>query len=95
MRSFLILSLSLALGYQSWAQSSLEEVKAQAAAFSGALEAQSTQPASSDWVMHVVRIRTVLEFGVEIPLIAEFSINPEVELYFSKRPPKTAAGTLP
>lgn len=32
-----------------------------------------------------VRVRTVLEVGVEIPLISDFALAPEVELYFTSK----------
>jgi hypothetical protein len=32
-----------------------------------------------------VRVRTVLEAGVEIPLISDFALAPEVELYFTSK----------
>lgn len=31
-----------------------------------------------------VRVRTSLEFALEIPALGELSLRPEVELYFSK-----------
>lgn len=48
-----------------------------------ALEENETNM-SQVWAWDVVRVRTVLELGVEIPMISKFSINPEVELFFSK-----------
>jgi len=36
-------------------------------------------------VLKTIRVRTRLEFGIEIPLIASFKLKPEVELYFSKK----------
>jgi hypothetical protein len=38
----------------------------------------------ASWKMHRVRVRTRLEFGIEIPLLAKLKIKPEVELYFDK-----------
>ena len=32
-----------------------------------------------------VRVRTVLEAGLEIPFISDFAIAPEVELYFTSK----------
>lgn len=32
-----------------------------------------------------VRVRTILEVGVEIPLISDFALAPEVELYFTSK----------
>lgn len=32
----------------------------------------------------VIRIRTVLQLGVDIPFISKFSVNPEVEFCFKK-----------
>jgi hypothetical protein len=32
-----------------------------------------------------VRVRTVFEAGVEIPLISDFALAPEVELYFTSK----------
>ena len=39
----------------------------------------------TDWKMHRVRVRTRMEFGIEIPLLAKFKIKPEIELYFDKK----------
>lgn len=33
----------------------------------------------------LIRVRTTLEIGVEIPLISKFSVKPEAEFYFSKK----------
>lgn len=33
----------------------------------------------------VIRIRSVFELGVEVPYFTNFSINPEIELYFTKK----------
>jgi len=38
------------------------------------------------WHWDVIRVRTVLEVGVVVPLISNFSLNPEIELYLTKRP---------
>lgn len=35
--------------------------------------------------LETVRVRTVLEAGVEIPLISDFALAPEVELYFTSK----------
>lgn len=34
---------------------------------------------------NLVRVRTILELGIQVPLLASFSINPEIEFYFSKK----------
>ena len=39
----------------------------------------------TSWEMYRVRVRTRLEFGIEIPLLAKFKIKPEIELFFDKR----------
>lgn len=36
------------------------------------------------FMMNKIRIRTRLEIGLEIPLIAKLKIKPEMELYFTK-----------
>ncbi|MFP5492818.1 MAG: hypothetical protein ACLGG0_15050 [Bacteriovoracia bacterium] len=35
--------------------------------------------------LETVRVRTILEVGVEIPLISDFALAPEVELYFTSK----------
>lgn len=39
----------------------------------------------SHWSWSVVRVRAVLELGIKVPVLATFSVNPEVELYFTKK----------
>lgn len=39
----------------------------------------------TDWNWTVIRARVILEMGFEIPAIASVSVNPEVELYFTKQ----------
>ncbi len=34
--------------------------------------------------LELIRVRTVLEVSVEIPGISSVSVNPEIELYFSR-----------
>lgn len=38
----------------------------------------------SDLFLELVRVRTALELGVNIPGITNFSVNPEVELFFTR-----------
>ncbi len=38
----------------------------------------------SDLFLELVRVRTTLELGVDIPGITNFSVNPEVELFFTR-----------
>lgn len=33
----------------------------------------------------VIRVRAILEMGIKVPLLISLSLNPEVELYFSKK----------
>lgn len=39
----------------------------------------------SYWKLNTVRVRTILELGIEVPLITKFKIQPEIELYFSNK----------
>lgn len=38
-----------------------------------------------EWNWNVIRVRAILEMGIKVPVLASFSINPEVELYFTKK----------
>ncbi len=36
-------------------------------------------------VWDVVRVRAILEMEVNVPLVTKISVNPEIELYFTKK----------
>ena len=38
-----------------------------------------------NWSWSLIRVRVILEMGIEVPVLASFSVNPEVELYFTKK----------
>ncbi len=61
------------------------ELQKQAEDLSLALEATDDSTAGRAWAWDLIRVRTVLELGVEIPVITKFSINPEVEFHFVKK----------
>lgn len=68
---------------QAFARDAKFEINQRAEAITYVLD-NRTEIATADWDLDVVRVRTVLEFGVEIPFISKFLIKPEVELYFTK-----------
>jgi hypothetical protein len=72
---FLLFTFSAA-----FAQMPAEEIETDVEKIACALE-ESEEVLAWD----VVRVRTVLELGVEIPAISKFSLNPEVEFYFVKK----------
>ena len=39
----------------------------------------------TQWNWTVVRVRAILELGIKVPVLASFSVNPEVELYFTRQ----------
>jgi len=39
----------------------------------------------SHWDWNVVRVRVILETGISVPFLASFTVEPEVELYFTKK----------
>lgn len=39
----------------------------------------------TQWSWNVVRVRTILELGIRVPLLTSFNVNPEIELYFVKQ----------
>ena len=49
------------------------------------LRCQESLEGKGDWSWSQVRVRTILEMGIEVPVLASFSINPEIELYFTKK----------
>jgi hypothetical protein len=53
-------------------------------AYSMALE--EGRSSKKAWECYLIRVRTILDFRLEIPFISSFSINPEVELHFVKGP---------
>lgn len=59
------------------------DVQSQAEDFSLVLEEMPT--AGRYWSLELIRARLVLELGVKIPVIANFSVNPEVEFHFVKK----------
>ncbi len=52
--------------------------------FKDVLRSQETIQTGKSVVLRQIRLRLILEAGVEIPGISEASINPEVELYFKR-----------
>ncbi len=52
--------------------------------FKDALRSHETVQIGKSVVLKQIRLRLILEAGVEIPGISDASINPEVELYFKR-----------
>lgn len=77
MKYFIISFFSLTVAHASLPEFELAQTSE---AFTQTLNA-STVPFS----LEGIRVRTVLEAGVEIPLISDFTLAPEVELYFSSK----------
>lgn len=46
---------------------------------------QSSLEGKPQWEWSVVRVRAILEMGIKVPVLASFSVNPEVELFFVKK----------
>lgn len=46
---------------------------------------QSALVGKGNWSWSLIRVRVILEMGIEVPVLASFSVNPEVELYFTKK----------
>lgn len=46
---------------------------------------QQSLEGRGNWNWSVIRVRAILEMGIKVPLLASFSVNPEVELYFTKK----------
>ena len=46
---------------------------------------QQSLEGKADWKGSLIRVRVILEMGIEVPVLATFSVNPEVELYFTKK----------
>ncbi len=46
---------------------------------------QQSLEGRGDWNWSVIRVRAILEMGIKVPVLASFSVNPEVELYFTKK----------
>ncbi|HXH76486.1 MAG TPA: hypothetical protein VNJ08_16060 [Bacteriovoracaceae bacterium] len=61
------------------------EVQKQAEAFSLALAENEISPVGSAWHWDLIRFRTILEVGIEIPWVAELKFDPEIELHFVKK----------
>jgi hypothetical protein len=60
-------------------------VQLKAATPANVMELMQTLPASLPrHSLESIRIRKVLEVGIEIPIISKFSLNPEVEFYFKR-----------
>ncbi len=49
------------------------------------LRCQESLEGRGDLKWSLVRVRTILEMGIKVPVLASFSINPEIELYFTKK----------
>lgn len=77
----MMLFFTLIIGSSAFASTPDFELQKQAVDLSTALE----QTAGHKWAWDLVRVRTVLEVGIEIPLITKFSLNPEVEFHFVKK----------
>ena len=46
---------------------------------------QASLEGKPQWEWSVVRVRAILEMGIKVPVLASFSVNPEVELFFVKK----------
>ncbi|MES2526451.1 MAG: hypothetical protein V4598_05165 [Bdellovibrionota bacterium] len=46
---------------------------------------QESLEGRGNWSWSMIRVRAILEMGIKVPVLASFSINPEVELYFIKK----------
>ncbi len=69
---------------RAFAQTEKFDLQYQAEEYSLILEEQETTTAHY-WAWDIIRFRTVLELGINIPVIANFSVNPEVEFFFVKK----------
>ncbi len=49
------------------------------------LRCHESLESKDNWKWKLVRVRTVLEMGIKVPVLASFSVNPEIELYFTKK----------
>ncbi|HXH76483.1 MAG TPA: hypothetical protein VNJ08_16045 [Bacteriovoracaceae bacterium] len=81
-----ILFFSLVIGASAFAADRVNlEVQEQAEVLSLALAENEMAPVGTAWHWDVIRVRAMLELGIEIPLISKLSINPEIEFQFVKK----------
>lgn len=62
-----------------------QDLERQIESIGQSLDTGGSHSLGQQWPGEVIRIRTTLELGIEIPLVSKFSINPEVEFYFSNK----------
>jgi hypothetical protein len=75
------IAFALLFSYAAHAQTPERELNDQVQTITQILERESSD---REIELQLVRVRTVLELGVEVPGITNLSVNPEVELYFTK-----------
>lgn len=46
---------------------------------------QASLEGRAQWDWSVVRVRTIVELGIKVPVLASFSVNPEIEFFFVKK----------
>ncbi len=83
--ALMFLFFTLLVGESAFARGVDFEVQKQAEDYSLALASTEMAPVARAWHWDQIRIRAILEVGVEIPVISKLSINPEVEFAFVKK----------
>lgn len=69
---------------QAYAQSFDSDLDMQTEQFLAALNDEEATIFKKKLDLNLIRVRTILEAGIDIPVISKFSIRPEVELFFGR-----------